>query len=619
MSKTNYSIAPPSYATRLGLFLLIIACAIHIYFILDFNFTQDDAYISFRYAANYLDGQGLVYNGGERVEGYTNFLWTVFMIIGGMAGFDFVIFSRILGMIFGLGTILLAYQFAVCLFRGRYKSIAAGGVVLLLATAQSFAYWSVAGLETAAFTFMTLASLHAYFRKSYVVVVPLVIDTLLRPEGALVFSFIIIYDIIVRRRLSRSMTFIIVSYIIFLAPWAVFKIAYYHSLLPNPFYAKTAMSLQQVSHGADYVWRYLWHYLVGGIALTPAIFAIGKRNTRLMFLYWFVGIYMLYILLVGGDVLKVHRFFVPLMPIVAIIVVYGAVTVLHQRFVWMVFVAGLIAWQTIIPGKFIHTMRDREVGLANKMDHLMSNLLANDTSDFSLAVSTIGLVGYRLRGHTVIDLLGLTDSTIARHPEANIDGITSTWRESNYNSPYVLYRQPDYILFSTGMKPSAPAERALYLYSAFLTSYRTVGFYFSGNVHPIYKRVVPIRGDVRRDVPVQFVEAFNKGINRLWSAKDYPGALKSLDQAIELCPVKDFAYPWYYKHIVYNKMGMPKESYMALRTMISLDTLAYEGYLNLCLMEAQIGNREASSFYYRKTIEKLPWYRPRLDSLLSRR
>jgi hypothetical protein len=38
-------------------------------------FCVDDAYISFRYAASLLDGQGLVFNAGERVEGYTNFGW----------------------------------------------------------------------------------------------------------------------------------------------------------------------------------------------------------------------------------------------------------------------------------------------------------------------------------------------------------------------------------------------------------------------------------------------------------------------------------------------------------------------------------------------------------------
>lgn len=38
-----------------------------------FNYTEDDPGISFRYAANLADGHGLVYNPGERVEGYSNF------------------------------------------------------------------------------------------------------------------------------------------------------------------------------------------------------------------------------------------------------------------------------------------------------------------------------------------------------------------------------------------------------------------------------------------------------------------------------------------------------------------------------------------------------------------
>lgn len=41
------------------------------------RYALDDAWISFRYAANWNKGWGLVYNYGERVEGYTNFLWTI--------------------------------------------------------------------------------------------------------------------------------------------------------------------------------------------------------------------------------------------------------------------------------------------------------------------------------------------------------------------------------------------------------------------------------------------------------------------------------------------------------------------------------------------------------------
>ena len=41
----------------------------------------DDAMISMRYARNLAEGLGLVWNAGERVEGYTNLLWTLFMAL----------------------------------------------------------------------------------------------------------------------------------------------------------------------------------------------------------------------------------------------------------------------------------------------------------------------------------------------------------------------------------------------------------------------------------------------------------------------------------------------------------------------------------------------------------
>jgi hypothetical protein len=51
------------------IFLLMVTCV--------FPFTIDDAYISLRYAENWANGYGPVFNPGERVEGYTNFLLVV--------------------------------------------------------------------------------------------------------------------------------------------------------------------------------------------------------------------------------------------------------------------------------------------------------------------------------------------------------------------------------------------------------------------------------------------------------------------------------------------------------------------------------------------------------------
>ena len=62
------------------------AAAWSIHLALETSWIADDAFISFRYARNFAEGNGLVWNVGERLEGYTNFLWTVLLGLGQVVG-----------------------------------------------------------------------------------------------------------------------------------------------------------------------------------------------------------------------------------------------------------------------------------------------------------------------------------------------------------------------------------------------------------------------------------------------------------------------------------------------------------------------------------------------------
>ena len=50
---------------------------------------HDDAMISMRYAQQLSLGRGLVWNEGERIQGYTNFLWTLYMALPHLFGFRY--------------------------------------------------------------------------------------------------------------------------------------------------------------------------------------------------------------------------------------------------------------------------------------------------------------------------------------------------------------------------------------------------------------------------------------------------------------------------------------------------------------------------------------------------
>ena len=70
-------------------------------------FLIDDAFISFRYARNLNDGLGLVFNPGEWVEGYTNFLWVILMAGVMKAGLPVEIVANVAGIASGAALLLL--------------------------------------------------------------------------------------------------------------------------------------------------------------------------------------------------------------------------------------------------------------------------------------------------------------------------------------------------------------------------------------------------------------------------------------------------------------------------------------------------------------------------------
>jgi len=614
---SNKSVANRKYNfSQINIALLSIAIIIHITLAFKFNFTQDDAYITFRYVENFVNGDGLVFNIGERVEGYTNFLWTLLLILGRLAGLELVMLSRILGVICGAGTILVLYFLS-----GRFFSksnLWRGMVCLLFGSSLSFAYWSIAGLETAAFTLALTASIYLYIKRSYMFGPVAVLATLLRPEGILVFAILLLYDIIYARKLSRYLLVTAAVYILSLLPFGIFKLYYYGGLLPNTFYAKAGFTSGKLLDGLEYAGRYFWHYLGAGLFLIPAVIALKKKRLLLVPAV-FVLAYVVYIVFVGGDVLKVHRFFVPLMPLMALLVTIGVSSLLRNRIIAITSIVLVVAWQSWMPFDFISTYHNAELHLTRKMDIASLNLKRVDESNFTVAVSTIGKVGHNLIGHRVIDMLGLTDTTIARHPEDTPEGMETTWKERHFNTPYLLSRQPDYILFSTGPKPSAPAERALYQYSSFLRNYRTIAFFDNGIFFNIFKRYYPIdKENIVRDVDIRFVQLYNKAFN-MKNARDFQNALVTFNEAAGYLPDQTmFPYVYYYMADCLRHLKRGRETFELLDKIVKYDTLVFHTYRDLYYYEALMHKDSLKAKEYHDRIKSLmPWYIKTLDSLIA--
>ena len=111
------------------------------------RWVQDDAYVSFRYARNLVRGEGLVYNVGDRVEGYTNFLWTVLAAVPLARGAaDPLPFMHAVSAALWVGSFALLLVLGVGLWRAGLW--AAPLAALPLAVHWSFNLWFFSGMET---------------------------------------------------------------------------------------------------------------------------------------------------------------------------------------------------------------------------------------------------------------------------------------------------------------------------------------------------------------------------------------------------------------------------------------------------------------------------------------
>jgi len=597
--------------------VLAIILALFVVHSLSLDFTQDDAYISYRYVENFVEGHGLVFNYGERVEGYTNFLWIMLLSLASIAGLPIIPVSKVIGVACGAATVLMAFLITREFSDHRRWYIPFIAPVFLVANG-ALAYWVIGGLETGLFIFLFSLALYLEFRKPSLTPFVLILATLTRPEGGLLFAIIFLYRWLTLKRGLKSLAEYGGTYIGLLVPYAIFKLIYFGDFLPNPFYAKTGMSLEYLSSGLAYFAKFAFHYgLFGLFVLMPLPF-LRRLPEKIKLAWLVVVIYSIYIVLVGGDVLKVHRFFLPILPMFFGIFVYTAWTIAndYRKSKWtsiaiVVVSVGYIAWSLIVPLNYITSTRFLETHFVDKMTFVTGELAKVDRTDFSIATTTIGKVSYMLKGHKVIDMLGLTDRYIAKNPE-QIEGMKTTWKERNFNSAYLLELKPDYILFSTGHKASAPAERALLLNSHFRRNYSTIGFYRSGNVKVVWKRWGDFSEPNERLQGTEFADLLYDALN-LFTEKDYETALQKFERAAEICN-HDFPLLEFFVGQQYAMLGKNSEAMGQFRKALELDHNQVETLVTLYRHYGALGDTERQLMMADGLKACAPWLLEQLGS-----
>ncbi len=448
-----------------------------------FRFVIDDAFISFRYARNLLDGHGLVFNPGIPVEGYSNLLWVLLSSVGMKLGLDALLWARIMGTVAMAGALLLIPR-QVRTLEPDHRT-ATWLAPLAIALCGPVACWMLAGLETPLFTLLTLIAWRAATsRQPFSAGITGLALALTRPDGPLLAVAFLVWSLLPKRlphvehpptdtsedtsSSPRARWQCWLGPMIFLVGVAchlLWRHAYYGEWLPNTYFAKTGDLLGQLKTGFPYGADFLRSYIapLAGIGIWAVATGGGRlrRNTELNLTLLVCLIWFGYTIAVGGDMLGMFRFYAPILPLLIVVAVatFGRLvnTVDQARggrpVLWASIMLGifLLMPSTIGKERRLITAHMSQANLGGWL--LVGDALAQQLPPgATIALGPAGYIPYKT-GLKCYDLYGITDRHIAHRKMAFRQGYAG---HEKHDGDYIISQRPDYILLGNVDVTSQP-------------------------------------------------------------------------------------------------------------------------------------------------------------------
>ena len=401
---------------------------------------EEDAFIYYRYAWNWAHGNGLVFNTGDPVEGFSGPFWMLVLGLLARAGFDLPSTAPLVGIACGIATLLATDFLGRAVGLSRFGRLAA---VFGVALSHPFVVWARSGLETPFYSLAITLAAGAYVRAEYPIdgegryrwlaaLAPIFVS-LGRPEGV-VLAGLLVADRLADRRDPRKVAGALryglptaVGY----GGYLVWRLLTFHSLVPN-----TSVKLYPLLIGRS-TGQFLGYALyLGALPLLLPLLGLARTSKgsadrrRLVLLLAAAGFLSVFFnFLSGGDYRPGFRYFIPTLPLVLVAVWYGFERLSRQPLARAALAALLFCGPLVLlwrdPPKILGW---RETVLQEWRDPLSSRgnwgfaiafwIERHVPPGSTVAFGQMGHVPYYLaeRGHdiTFIDTLGLVDRPVAR-------------------------------------------------------------------------------------------------------------------------------------------------------------------------------------------------------------
>lgn len=458
-------------------------------------YVTDDAFISLRYARRLARGDGLTFNDGEAVEGYSNLLWVLLLAAADLVGLDPE--RAMTGIGVGCVGLLLAGLAWALRPLGAVGQI---GMLVLVALSGPLGIWAQAGLENGLLTALTVGAAAALLplaaaerdpererRGLAVATVLLSLAVLTRPDAPVIVAGLALGVFLAsgqgRVALGRAAVVAVVPALV-LGLHVLFRLGYYGDPLPNTAYAKLdGASLDRAEAGVRYLWPWLrtgqWLWLLAAFgAFLPV--RVLPNLTRLLLPV--SALWVAWVVRAGGDHFPAFRMVVWMEPLRDLLAVAGVVGLLERApagarrplsaaVLLLLVPLGVGHWrqQEATPDM----VQARFTDWTPRLEPLGRMLgTAFGEAQPLLAISAAGIIPYHA-DIPVLDLQGLTNRHIAR--QRIRPGEIGFHGHEAGDTAYVRSRNPDLVLLCTpggGARGCLPQEDDLLASPGFTDAYR---------------------------------------------------------------------------------------------------------------------------------------------------
>ena len=486
------------------------------------EWVEDDTYISMQYAKNFANGAGLVFNLGERVEGYSNFAWVIYASLVLKFNLSPLLVLRVTAIIAGLLTLVLSWRAALILSPRAGKSALAAP--LYLALTPMLSRHSTTGLETVPFAALIISGFVISTKRptsanSGPVLLLLVLLIFMRPEGVVFALLFLIWRHLgpvlpkelspelladLHRNGMRAPALMWIEMIAILgviATLLVWKWSYYGNLLPNTYYAKMTGGGRALIDGVHYSLDFLRE---NGGAILVGLYLANFLNKKLSMAFLLSIIIVVIqagvVIAAGGDWMHFYRFFVPIIPLIAAGCAAGLSTILQlyqqasgsqylvRKWPILIVLTGTMAMGFVNVYKVERATGKAVLPYVNNGSYLTDGyrqtaqwIVENTPPGSSVAVCDIGLIGFH-SDRPVVDMFGLIDPQIS-----HLDGR----QHFKSDSIYILGKHPLLIvLVSSGNDNFIRIPDAeMFANPEFIKSYslvKSIPIQFRGEIIQIY-------------------------------------------------------------------------------------------------------------------------------------